>query len=299
MKISQHTVKDVFDFSSVGLHLYLTFIWKKKNKEYRSWEVSSHQTSSDIMPVATALKRLLRFSGFRCCRSTEETLCSVAGLKCMERLKSKIGWGIQAGCRRIWRCFSQKRKNNDRERHWRSCFWSLCSSGCASPSGKSAITFLTYRMWNERASCPSVHFLPLIRDPPPPGAGLTRYVIPSVCFGPASRVFGQIDVPGTSLEGVGWGEGLQAESRSDFPTPPQGAAVVLHGHSVSVPREKLYFCCFVSAALSFGPLVSTGGGGYVGMDIYLFNLNKWSNALILPIAYFFYFTFFFFHWWLS
>lgn len=26
MKISQHTVRDVFDFSSVGLHLYLTFI---------------------------------------------------------------------------------------------------------------------------------------------------------------------------------------------------------------------------------------------------------------------------------
>lgn len=182
MKISQHTVKDVFDFSSVGLHLYLTFIWKKKNKEYRSWQVSSHQTSSDIMPVATALKRLLRFSGFRCCRSTEETLCSVAGLKCMERLKSKIGWGIQAGCRRIWRCFSQKRKNNDCERHWRSCFWSLCSSGCSSPSGKSAITFLTYRMWNERASCPSVHFLLLIRDPPPPGGRIDKICYPFSVF---------------------------------------------------------------------------------------------------------------------
>lgn len=108
--------------------------------------------------------------------------------------------------------FFQKRKNKDRERHWRSCFWPLFSSGCSSPSGKSAITFLTYRMWNERASCPSVHFLLLIRDSPP-GAGLTRYVIPSVCFGPASRVFGQIDVPGTSLEGVGGGEGLQSISR--------------------------------------------------------------------------------------
>lgn len=184
--------------------------------------------------------------------------------------------------------FFQKRKNKDRERHWRSCFWPLFSSGCSSPSGKSAITFLTYRMWNERASCPSVHFLLLIRDSPP-GAGLTRYVIPSVCFGPASRVFGQIDVPGTSLEGVGGGEGLQSGNRSDFPTPPQGAVVVLQAHSVSVPREKLYFCCFVSAALSFGSLVSIGGGGYVGMDIYLFHLNKWSNALILSIAYFFFF----------
>lgn len=245
--------------------------------------MSSHQTSSDIMPVATALKRLLRFSGFRCCRSTEETLCSVAGLKCMERLKSKIGWGIQAGCRRIWRGFSQKRKNNDRERHWRSCFWSLCSSGCSSPSGKSAITFLTYRMWNERASCPSVHFLLLIRDPPPhPPRGQDWQDMLSL-----QCVLGLPDRCAWNLSGGSWVRGGSPGGISiRFPTPPQGAVVVLHGHSVSVPREKLYFCCFVSAALSFGPLVSTGGGGYVGMDIYLFHLNKWSNALILPIAYF-------------
>lgn len=96
MKISQHTVRDVFDFSSVGLHLYLTFIWKKKKKiQVLAGVVAQDEFRVDIMPIATALKRLLKFSGFRCCRSTEEMLCSVAGLKCMERLKSKIGWGIQ------------------------------------------------------------------------------------------------------------------------------------------------------------------------------------------------------------
>lgn len=47
-----------------------------------------------------------------------------------------------------------------------------------------------------------------------PRAGLTRYVIPSVCFGHASRVFGQIEVPGSSLERDGGGEGLQAESQT-------------------------------------------------------------------------------------
>lgn len=157
MKISQHTIRDVFDFSSVGLHLYLTFIWKKK-KGVVTRRVQSRQ------PVATALKCLLRFSGFRCCRFTEEMLCNVAGLKCMERLKSKIGWGIQTGCRRIWRCFSRRGKTTIVNVTEGAA--SDHSSGCSSPSGKSTITFLAYRMWNERASCPSVHFLLLIGDSP-------------------------------------------------------------------------------------------------------------------------------------
>lgn len=92
-----------------------------------------------------------------------------------------------------------------------------------------------------------------------------------------------------NLSGGSWGRGGSPVGKSIRSTPPQGAVVVLQAHSVSVPREKLYFCCFVSAALSFGSLVSIGGGGYVGMDIYLFHLNKWSNALILSIAYFVFF----------
>lgn len=288
MKISQHTVRDVFDFSSVGLHLYLTFIWNKKislGRCRRTRRVQSRHHAHCHCPQTFAkvfwfqVLSVYRGNALQCC-----------WFKVHGEVEVQNWLRDTNGMQKNLEMFFQKRKNKDRERHWRSCFWPLFSSGCSSPSGKSAITFLTYRMWNERASCPSVHFLLLIRDSPP-GAGLTRYVIPSVCFGPASRVFGQIDVPGTSLEGVGGGEGLQSGNRSDFPTPPQGAVVVLQAHSVSVPREKLYFCCFVSAALSFGSLVSIGGGGYVGMDIYLFHLNKWSNALILSIAYFFFFSF--------
>lgn len=75
--------------------------------------MSSHQTSSDIMPVATALKRLLRFSGFSCCRSTEETLYSVAG--CWFKVQVEVqNWLRDTnGIQKNLEMFFQKRKNND------------------------------------------------------------------------------------------------------------------------------------------------------------------------------------------
>lgn len=76
-----------------------------------------------------------------------------------------------------------------------------------------------------------------------PGAGLTRYLIPSVCFGHASRVFGQIDAPGSSLEGDGGGEGLQAEFQTEV--------VGFHTHFLCIHLKKLYLNGFASTALSF------------------------------------------------
>lgn len=165
--------------------------------------------------MATALELVPGFSAVRFCWSYSGNPLQCWLLTSTDGFKCKIACGIKTGC----------------------CGIKEICSGCASPSGQTAICFLIDRKWSQHASCPSVRpsihlFSPVNLSPPPRKNSQEMLSLQWYEF--VFSAFAQIDVPGTS-----GGVGSPGKVWIRCSKSPQGAAaVVLHTHSGSVPLNQ-------------------------------------------------------------